>query len=169
LKPFLFVRRQRNYARFAVPKAYRSLSNEKKYLVVALGLGAPHIIRQRAVMAESVLVVKMLQGAPMTLDRDKFKVFDIVLNNGTRIENINSGSDVDNLLKMARAESLADLIESLGGSAVPQAVAGPQGPHALEERWSVPATQSLPLVELLDKFILLKNPKAGTVTGRIQK
>ena len=67
----------------------------------------------------------------MTLDRDKFKVFDIVLNNGTRIENINSGSDVDNLLKMAQAESLADLIESLGGGAVPQAGAGPQGPHVL--------------------------------------
>jgi hypothetical protein len=68
-------------------------------------------------LAESVLVAKMVQGASITLDRDKFKVFDIVLNNGTRIENINSGSDVDNLLKMAQAESLKDLIESLGGGA----------------------------------------------------
>ncbi len=109
-----------------VPKPYRTLSNEKKYLVVALGSGEPHIIRQRAALAESVLVAKMVQGAPMTLDRDKFKVFDIVLNNGTRIENINSGSDVDNLLKMAQAESLADLIESLGGGAVPQAAPVPK-------------------------------------------
>ena len=141
-----------------VPAAYRTLSNGNKYIVVALGSGESHIIRQRAAMAESVLVVKMLQGAPMTLDREKFKVFDIVLNNGTRIENINSGSDVENLLQMAQAECLADLIESLGGGAVPQAVAGPQGPHVLGERRSVPATQSLPLVELLDKFIWLKKP-----------
>ena len=159
------MRRQRNYARFMVPKPYRTLSNEKKYLVVALGSGEPHIIRQRAALAESVLVAKMVQGVSMTLDRDKFKVFDIVLNNGTRIENINSSFDVDNLLKIAQAESLADLIESLGGGAVPQAGAGPQGPHVLEERRSVPATQSLPLVELLDKFILLKKPKTGTVTA----
>lgn len=148
-----------------VPKPYRTLSNEKKYLVVALGSGEPHIIRQRAALAESVLVAKMVQGASMTLDRDKFKVFDIVLNNGTRIENINSGSDVDNLLKMAQAESLKDLIESLGGGAdLPLA---PQGEYVKNghSRSGPPATQSIALIELLDKFILLKKPKIGTVTA----
>lgn len=147
-----------------VPKAYRTLSNEKKYLVVALGSGEPHIIRQRAAMAESVLVAKMLQGATMTLDRDKFRVFDILLNNGTRIENINSSSDVDNLLQLAQAESLADLLESLGGTTVASSLEDGRSRLEQPDR-SNTATQSLPLVELLDKYILLKKPKAGTVTA----
>ncbi len=169
MKPFFFVRRQRNYARFLIPSNHRTFFGGRKYLVIALGSGEPHIIRQRAALAESVLVEKMKQGGCVTLDRDKFRTFDLVLNNGTRIENINSSSDVDNLLKMAQAESLADLIESLGGVAVPPAGAAPQGAHKSEGPRRAgsgqPATPSMPLVELLDKFLLLKKVKPGTVTA----
>lgn len=153
------MRRQRNYARFLVPTAYRTLFEQKKYLVVALGSGEAHIIRQRAAIAESVLVAKMVQGAPMTFDREKIRTFNIVTNNGTRIENINSSSDVDNLLKLSKTDSLAALIDSLGGGSV-------QYESRTEQRQATPApAKSLPLVDLLDKFILLKKPKAGTVTA----
>ena len=116
MKPFLFVRGQRHYARFLVPEPHRTLSNGKKYLVIALGAREPHIIRQRAVYAETALLSRMRQGVDMTNNRENFMVFDLVLGNGTRIENINTSSDVDNLLKLAQAESLKDLLESLGAS-----------------------------------------------------
>lgn len=121
----------------------------------ALGAAEPPIIRQQAVELEALLLKRMKEGQPMN-----FRKFDIVAPNGVRIENINSQSDVDNLLHMAQVESLKELLAGLGASVPPP----PQPPKgALEERSS--ATHSLPLVELLDKFFLLKKVKPATVTS----
>lgn len=121
----------------------------------ALGAAEPPIIRQQAVELEALLLKRMKEGQPMN-----FRKFDIVAPNGVRIENINSQSDVDNLLHMAQVESLKELLAGLGAS-VPPTPQTPKG--ALEERSS--ATHSLPLVELLDKFFLLKKVKPATVTS----
>ncbi len=99
------------------------------------------------------------------MNGDRFKKFDIVTPNGVRIENINTQSDVDNLLKLAQTEAFKSLLESLGSVAVPPADTSPKGLHVLEDRRSgpLPAPQSLALAELLDKFLLLKKVKAATV------
>jgi integrase len=159
MKPFVIVRGQRNYARFLIPVAYRHLSNGKKHLVFSLGAAEKPIIRQRVAQLESLLLESIEKGIPMT-----GKKFDIVMPNGVRIENINTQSDVENLLKLAQAEGLKDLLEGLGYVAAPPADASPKGLHELEDRRSGPpsATQSLALVELLDKFLLLKKVKNGT-------
>ncbi len=159
MKPFVFARGQRNYARFLIPEAYRHLSNGKKHLVFSLGAAEPPIIRQKAVQLESLLLERIEKGLPMVI-----KKFDIVIPNGIRIENINTTSDVENLLKLAQAGGLKDLLASFNAVVAPPADASPQGLHFLEDRRSGPtsAPQSLPLVELLDKFLLLKKVKNGT-------
>jgi site-specific recombinase XerD len=170
MKPFFIVRGQRNYARFLIPVAYRHLSNGKKHLVFSLGAAEKPILRQRAIELEFLLLESIKKGIPMNGDR--FKKFDIVTPNGVRIENINTQSDVDNLLKLAQTEAFKSLLESLSGVAVPPADASPQGLHVVGgHRRAGPENQdrhnntpqSLALAELLDKFLLLKKVKAATV------
>ena len=48
MKPFLFSRGQKNYARFLIPTKYRSLCGGQKFLVFALGAGEGHIVRKKA-------------------------------------------------------------------------------------------------------------------------
>jgi hypothetical protein len=48
MKPFLFSRGQKNYARFLIPTKYRTLCGGQKFLVFALGAGEGYIVRKKA-------------------------------------------------------------------------------------------------------------------------
>lgn len=107
----------------------------------------------------------------MTQDREKIKTYEIDLARGV----LKAKDHDDHMDMMDALEKLGRLPEyrirqlqlEAQQAASPPAGAVPQGTHELEERRGVlqqPATQSLPLVELLDKFFLLKKVKPATVT-----
>ena len=160
----MFVRGQRNYARFLVPRAYRHLSDGRKYLVFALGAAEAPVLRQKAVELEALLLGRMREGASMNI-----KKYEIDLSRG--VFKAEGKEDHDSM--MDALETLGRLPESMiqryreesALAASPPAGAAPHGAHVLEERRSVPATQSIGLMELLDKFFLLKKVKPATVTA----
>ena len=64
LKPFLYSRGTKNYARFLVP-AHLQAKLGKRFLVFALGEGAGYEIRLKAHQLEHQLTTQLLQNAEM--------------------------------------------------------------------------------------------------------
>ena len=158
MKPFLFSRGQKHYARFLIPVKYRILFAGQKFLVFALGAGEGHVIRKKACTIESLIVEKLQQGTSMEFDFDKIRKYELDLNRG--------------IAKADGPEDHARLMDALkllrGGQTTPttpeDALARFEG---LEDGTSVAsigsAKNSLTLSELLDKYILLKRLKPATV------
>lgn len=157
LKPFLFFRGQKHYARFSIPTKFRTLCNGQKFLVFALGAGDGHLIRLRASNIENHLVAKLQQGIPMELDRNKIKTYELDLNLG--IAKADGPEDHDRLmeaLKLLRSgRSPADSIEEVLRRFAEDR-AGTPAPATVEKN-------SLTLNGLLDKYLLLKQLKPATV------
>jgi len=105
----------------------------------------------------------MSQGMPMSQDRNKLKKYEIDLSRGV----FKADGAEDHAAMLNALESIGKLPQWLidKQTASTPAVATPKGVHELEDRRSGPlvASQSLPLVELLDKFFLLKKVKPATV------
>ena len=158
MKPFLFSRGQKHYARFLIPAKYRTLFAGQKFLVFALGAGEGHVIRRKACTIESLIVEKLHQGASMEFDFEKIRKYELDLNRG--------------LAKADGPEDHARLMDALrllrDGHTTPttpeDALARFEG---LDGAGSNPiantAKNSLTLSELLDKYILLKRLKPATV------
>jgi hypothetical protein len=168
LKPFLFSKGQRNYARFLVPVAARHLADGKKYLVFSLGAGEPPIIRQRATYLEAMLLARVSKGEQMSQERDKIRKYEIDLSRGIfKAEGKEDHGMMLETLGRLPEHMIRRIEQEVGTRATAPGVASPEGPHVVENEHSrseQPATQSLPLVELLDKFFLLKKVKPSTVT-----
>ncbi len=160
MKPFLFSRGQKHYARFLIPAKYRTLFAGQKFLVFALGAGEGHVIRKKACTIENLIVEKLHQGASMEFDFEKIRKYELDLNRG--IAKADGPEDHERLmaaLKLLRGgqttpttpEDALARFEGLDGTAVKSAVS------------TSSAKNSLTLSELLDKYILLKRLKPATV------
>ena len=151
LKPFLFSRGQKNYARFFIPVRFQSKIG-KKFLVFALGSGAGHELRLKAHQIEHYLSTQLLQNDAMSFDPSQFNFLDVVLRDGTQLKNINNDDDV------RRAK---ELLKALGMSASSRTFAPVQQPALapLPAPEPAPAVQvkGLKMIELVDKFFLLKS------------
>ena len=151
MKPFLFSKGQKHYARFFVPTALQEQFG-KKYLVFALGSGAGHEIRLKAHHLEHELTNhcnKLLQNAGMNFPISKL---DLVFPTGLAIRNINNDDD------MRRANKLIAQLHALKAL---QAEAPPQTapvPAPVPAPAPAPAQeQGLKLMGLVDKYFLLKS------------
>lgn len=144
MKPFLYARGNKNYARFLVP-AHLQAKIGKRFLVFALGEGAGHELRLKAHQLEHYLSTKLLQNDAMSFDPSQFSFLDLVLRDGTQLKNINNDAD----LKRAK-----ELLKALGM----HTSAGSQAP-ALQQPEPAPVQQvkGLKMIELVDKFFLLKS------------
>ena len=156
MKPFLYARGNKNYARFLVP-AHLQAKLGKRFLVFALGSGAGHELRLKAHQIEHYLTTQLLQNDAMSFDPSNFSFLDVVLRDGTQLKNINNDAD----LKRAK-----ELLKALGMSASSQALAPVQAlqqPALAPEPAQVQA-KGLKMIELVDKFFLLKSHlKSATV------
>ena len=155
LKPFLFQRGSKNYARFFVPVRFQAKLG-KKFLVFALGEGAGHDIRLKAHQLEHYLTTQLLHNDAMSFDPSNFSFLDVVLRDGTQLKNINNNAD----LKRAK-----ELLKALGMSPSSQALAPVQQvvPLPSPEPAQVQG-KGLKMIELVDKFFLLKSHlKSATV------
>lgn len=158
MKPFLFSRGQKHYARFLIPAKYRTHFSGQKFLVFALGAGEGHVIRKKASTIESIIIQKMLQGSTMDIDFDKIRTYELDLNRG--IAKADSPEDHARMMEALR------LLRS--GHTTPttpeDALARFEGFESANSAASTSsAKNSLTLSELLDKYILLKRLKPATV------
>jgi hypothetical protein len=98
MKPFLFVRKQKNYARFAIPKDLRRNFGNKKTLTFALGSAEKSTIRLRAAMLECELLNTIREAAMNfdDIDLSKIRTYEIDLSKG--IFKSTSKEDHQNLL-----------------------------------------------------------------------
>lgn len=157
MKPFLFSRGQKNYARFLIPTLYRPLFSGQKFLVFALGAGEGHVIRKKASTIENLIVEKLQQGGSVEfdIDFDRLRRYELDLNRG--IAKADSPEDHERLmeaLKLLRSGYMAP-------STPEEALARFEGFAGQNLQ---PSTKnSLTLSELLDKYILLKKLKSATV------
>ncbi len=148
MKPFLFARGTKNYARFLVP-AHLQAKLGKRFLVFALGSGAGHELRLKAHQIEHQLTTQLLQNGEM--DIPNINKLDIVFSNGTQLKNINTEDD------LRRAKELLQTLQALHAL---QAVPAPTPiatpiPTTLEA--PKPSKDGLKLMGLVDKFFLLKS------------
>ena len=147
MKPFLFARGSKNYARFYVPAACRGMTAGKQYLVFSLGEAPPHEIRLRACMLE-VKLWQTFQGASMDIDWDKIKKYEIDLGRGVfKAEGLDDHQAMMELLR-----SIQPTIR-----AIPAATA--TTPQPVQEK---PQNSGLLLDGLLSKFYLLKKVAPAT-------
>jgi hypothetical protein len=82
MKPFLFSRGQKHYARFLIPSKFRTFFSGQKFLVFALGAGEGHVVRQKASTIESLIAQNMQQGIPVEFGFDKIRTYELDLNRG---------------------------------------------------------------------------------------
>lgn len=142
MKPFLYQRKNKNYARFLVP-IHLQAKLGKRFLVFALGEGAGYEIRLKAHQIEHYLTTQLLQNNGMNFPISKL---DLVFSNGTQVKNINNDDD------LRRAK---ELLKALGMDTSSQAPAPVQALQAIEP--AQPQVKGLKLIELVDKFFLLKS------------
>ena len=150
MKPFLFVRGSKNYARFYVPAASRDIFRGKQYLVFSLGSAPSHVIRLRACMLE-VQLWQVLQGASMDIDWDKIKKYEIDLGKG-----IFKAEGLDD--HQAMMELLRSIQPAIRSIPAPQATT-PQPPQETPKNEQ---SGGLLLDGLLAKFYLLKKVAPAT-------
>ena len=156
MKPFLFSRGQKNYARFLIPTKYRPVLGGQKFLVFALGAGEGHIVRKKASTIENLIVEKLQLGGSMEFDFDKIKKYELDLNRG--VAKADGPEDHERLMQALK------LLRS-GRTAL----TSPEDVLARfdDDQYGTPASKveknSLTLSELLDKYILLKKLKPATV------
>ena len=98
MKPFLYARGTKNYARFLVP-AHLQASLGKRFLVFALGEGAGYEIRLKAHQLEHYLRTKLLQNGSMKKLKPRrlhtAKEFDVsVDDDGIHFKDIGSDEDL---------------------------------------------------------------------------
>gem|GEM_PF-986708 len=157
LKPFLFFRGNKHYARFLIPTKFKEFFEGQKFLTFALGAGEGHEIRKKASNIESQLVAKMQQfQAHMKIDFDKIRKYEIDLDRG--------------VLRADGADDHERMIEALGmlKSVSKPSIPTPnpsKGGELLKVPLEATSTKSLTLIELLDKLLLLKRIKPATVTA----
>lgn len=152
LKPFFYSRGTKHYARFFVPTHLQAKIG-KRFLVFALGEGAGYEIRLKAHQIEHYLTTQLLQNNGMNFPISKL---DLVFSNGTQVKNINNDDD------LRRAKELLKALGMDTSSASSQAPAPVQALQAIEP--AQPQVKGLKLIELVDKFFLLKSQlKPATV------
>ena len=134
----MYSRGTKNYARFLVP-AHLQAKLGKRFLVFALGEGAGHELRLKAHQLEHYLTTQLLQNAEMNFPYSKL---DLVLRDGTQLKNINNDAD----LKRAK-----ELLKALGQAPAPVQALQAQEPAPVQQ------VKGLKLIELVDKFFLLKS------------
>lgn len=156
MKPFLFSKGQKHYARFFVPIVLREHFG-KKYLVFALGAGEGHEIRLKAYQLEHQLTnhCNSLQNAGMTLKRKpkaRAYEFDVSFDDdGIHFSDIDSDEDLE------RAKELLAFANSLPKNSP---ITPPQEHlQALREQQAPKPVQAtgLKLMGLVDKYFLLKS------------
>jgi len=152
LKPFLFVRGTKHYARFFIPTKHRALFEGQKHLTFALGAGEGHLIRKKASSIETVLT-ENFQRDVMEINWDNIRRMEVDLRHG--------------IMKSDGPEDHARLIEALNlfRSIQREGTAQKTAKAPLREVVEAPSTKSLTLLELLDKLLLLKKIKPATVTA----
>lgn len=153
LKPFLFQRGNKNYARFFVPVRFQAKLG-KKFLVFALGSGAGHDIRLKAHQLEHYLTTQLLQNDAMSFDPSQFNFLDVVLRDGTQLKNINNDADVRRAKELLKALGMSASSRTFAPAlqmATAQQVAPQPAPVPQ------PEVKGLKMIELVDKFFLLKS------------
>jgi len=157
LKPFLFFRGQKHYARFSIPTKFRPLCDGQKFLVFALGAGDGHLIRLRASNIENHLVAKLHQGISMEFDRNQIRTYELDLKLGiAKAEGPEDHKMLMEALRLLRSggifpNSNAKVLERFDEDGT-----GTPAPPTVEKN-------SLTLNGLLDKYLLLKQLKPATV------
>lgn len=159
MKPFLYARGTKNYARFLVP-IHLQAKLGKRFLVFALGEGAGYEIRLKAHQIAYQLCIQ-LQNAEMTKPRRKAKEqFDVSIDD----EGIHF-SDIDNDDDLRRAKEFLEFSSSLKPKP-PRLKMSKEKEAELfakffAETQPEPAqpqqAKGLKLIELVDKFFLLKS------------
>ena len=165
LKPFLFSRAQKHYVRFFVPTALQE-HFKKKYLIFALGSGAGHEIRLKAHQLEHELTNrcnKLLQNDGMKNSRRGRKLtaqeFDVSFDDdGIHFSDIDSDDD------LRRAKELLEFSNSLPKINPAPVSVSQQKLRALadallaeQEKKKKKEVKGLKLIELVDKYFLLKS------------
>ncbi len=148
MKPFLFVRGSKNYARFYVPASCRDRFGGRQYLVFSLGEAPSHEIRLRACMLE-VKLWQILQGASM--DGSKIKKYEIDLGKGIfKAEGLDDHQAMMELLR-----SIQPAIRAIPAEPT-------TNPQPLQEEAKKEPSTGLLLDGLLAKFYLLKKISPAT-------
>lgn len=148
MKPFLFVRGSKNYARFYVPASCRDRFGGRQYLVFSLGEAPSHEIRLRACMLE-VKLWQVLQGASM--DGSKIKKYEIDLGKGIfKAEGLDDHQAMMELLR-----SIQPAIRAIPAEPT-------TNPQPLQEEAQKEPSTGLLLDGLLAKFYLLKKISPAT-------
>lgn len=158
MKPFLFSRGQKHYARFLIPTKFRTHFSGQKFLVFALGAGEGHVIRKKASTIESIIIRKMLQGQAMDIDFDKIRTYELDLNRG--IAKADSPEDHARMMEALRLLRNGHTTPTTPEDALAR-FEGFDGQGSAAAAAS--AKNSLTFSELLDKYILLKRLKPATV------
>ncbi|WP_146110266.1 phage integrase SAM-like domain-containing protein [Pandoraea apista] len=124
----------------------------------ALGAAEPPIIRQKAVKLEALLLERMRQGVPMVI-----KKYEIDLGRG--VFKAEGKEDHEAMMKALEYIVPKNIGEKYIADAFNLPANVPEGKTSFPQQpdRSFIASQSLTLVELLDKFFLLKKVKPATV------
>lgn len=124
----------------------------------ALGAAEPPIIRQKAVKLEALLLERMRQGVPMVI-----KKYEIDLGRG--VFKAEGKEDHEAMMKALEYIVPKNIGEKYIADAFNLPANVPEGKTSFPQQQdrSFIASQSLTLVELLDKFFLLKKVKPATV------
>lgn len=154
MKPFLFVRGTKHYARFYIPKHHRDLFSGRGTITFALGAGLNHVIRLKASIIENQLF-QLIEGKAMTIDWDNIKKFEIDLNRG--------------YFKANGTQDTSDMLKVLGALKVDIKTLRENSRNVSSVKGDTPCptstAQVLCLTELLDKFMLLKKLAKATVSS----
>lgn len=161
MKPFLFSRGQKHYARFLIPTKFRTHFNGQKFLVFALGAGEGHVIRKKASTIETLIAYRLQQGTLVEIDFDKIRTYELDLNRGiAKADGPEDHARLMDALKLLRGGQTTptipeDALARFEGFDGGNSVASTSNANG--------AKNSLTLSELLDKYILLKRLKPATV------
>lgn len=166
MKPFFYARGTKHYARFFVP-THLQASVGKRFLVFALGEGAGHEIRLKAHQIEHYLTTQLLQNAEMTKHRRKaIAKLDMSIDEDgtTHFKNILNDDD------LRRAKELMEFSSSLVSRSTPkiptkqELALMAESLRNQQEPAQQPQAKGLKLIDLVDKFFLLKSQlKPATV------
>lgn len=156
MKPFLYRRGSKNYARFLVP-IHLQAKLGKRFLVFALGEGAGHELRLKAHQLEHYLSTKLLHNDSMKRIRKtkpKAAELDVFFDDDYDISHFENINDDDDL---RRAKELLEFSASLKQKKTSNESAPHQAPALQPAPEPAPVVKGLKMIELVDKFFLLKS------------